>query len=120
MSQNCPNCGGTEAECPNFAAHKYADWLWERGDKSGSTRGHGEASLMRHAKRELWEEFQSSRRDLTACGLCGNTGVIDTRGRVKTPAGYECGVRAFCICPNGRAWKDAKADLGALETGNIQ
>jgi hypothetical protein len=39
------------------------------------------------------------------CGLCGNTGVIDTRLRVLTPLGQPCGVRRFCICPNGRALK---------------
>lgn len=37
------------------------------------------------------------------CGICGNRGIIDTRGKVFTPAGMECGVRRYCICPNGRA-----------------
>ncbi len=37
------------------------------------------------------------------CGLCGNNGILDTRGKVFTPVGLECGVRRFCICPNGRA-----------------
>lgn len=41
------------------------------------------------------------------CGLCGNHGVVDTRGKVRTPAGYSCGVRRYCICPNGRALKRA-------------
>jgi len=39
------------------------------------------------------------------CCLCGNRGIIDTRGKVFTPAGHECGDRVFCICPNGRAIK---------------
>jgi hypothetical protein len=39
------------------------------------------------------------------CLLCGNRGVIDTKGRVFTAAGVECGGRALCICPNGRALK---------------
>jgi hypothetical protein len=39
------------------------------------------------------------------CGLCGGYGVIDTRDRVFTPAGTSCGVRRFCICPNGRVMK---------------
>lgn len=47
------------------------------------------------------------------CCLCGNRGVIDTRGKVFTPAGVECGVLAFCICPNGRAIK--KMDPKGLE-----
>ena len=43
------------------------------------------------------------------CGLCGNSGVVDTRGKVVSPRGEDCGVRAFCICPNGRS---IKHDLG--------
>lgn len=39
------------------------------------------------------------------CCLCGNSGVIDTRGKVHTMAGVACGDRVFCICPNGRARK---------------
>jgi hypothetical protein len=39
------------------------------------------------------------------CCLCGNYGIIDTRGKVFTPAGFECGDRVFCICPNGREMK---------------
>ena len=39
------------------------------------------------------------------CGLCGNSGIIDTRGKVFTAAGVACGGVFFCICPNGRAIK---------------
>lgn len=49
------------------------------------------------------------------CGLCGNYGVVDTRGRITSGAGVVCGVRAFCICLNGRAWKEADADLARLQ-----
>lgn len=50
------------------------------------------------------------------CGLCGNSGVIDTRGRMRTAAGYESGVLRFCICPNGRTMKQKGWDLDkALE-----
>ena len=41
----------------------------------------------------------------TCCGLCGNSGIVDTRGKVKSPTGVDCGVRAHCICPNGRVIK---------------
>lgn len=51
-------------------------------------------------KDELWTEFTVD----NLCGLCGNWGVNDTRGK-KTPAGYECGAIFYCICPNGRALK---------------
>jgi hypothetical protein len=37
------------------------------------------------------------------CGLCGNTGVLDTRGRAISPVGVEAGGRYACICPNGQA-----------------
>lgn len=53
-----------------------------------------------------WREFL--RNDL--CSLCGNRGVIDTRG-MKSPAGVDCGDVHYCICPNGRAWKRLKATL---------
>jgi len=43
------------------------------------------------------------------CGLCGNHGFIDTRGKIYSPAGVECGGRFYCICPNGRAIKQARA-----------
>lgn len=68
---------------------------------------------------DLWSEFIGSDDPARAgtfgykahCGLCGNWGVIDTRGKVFTPAGVEVGVRAFCICPNGRALKKQGANL---------
>lgn len=60
---------------------------------------------------DLWLEFVGKNH----CGLCGNSGVIDTRGKIKTAAGFECGVRQFCICPNGRAWKANGADLNKLD-----
>ncbi len=57
--------------------------------------------------RDMWWEFLS---DNQMCGLCGQYGIIDTTG-IKTPAGVECGVRRFCICPNGRAMKNKKMSL---------
>ena len=35
------------------------------------------------------------------CGLCGNSGVVDTRGTLSSSTGVECGVIAMCICPTG-------------------
>ena len=41
------------------------------------------------------------------CGLCGNTGIVDTSGTAKSPVGNVfCGIRAYCICPNGRKMKE--------------
>ena len=34
------------------------------------------------------------------CTLCGNVGIIDSRG-VRTPAGVPVGRLNWCICPNG-------------------
>jgi len=48
---------------------------------------------------QLWEEFTVS----GLCGLCGNTGMVDTKS--VSPAGFPCGINAPCICPNGRAIK---------------
>jgi len=62
---------------------------------------------MKNAKSDYvtdyWEQFYATEH----CTLCGNHGVIDTRG-VKTPAGYEAGRLNWCICPNGQALR-AKA-----------
>ena len=54
---------------------------------------------------DLWREFLGDEVSRSHCGLCGNSGMVDTRGKVFTAAGYECGVRTWCICPNGRALK---------------
>lgn len=57
--------------------------------------------------RDLWMEFtvivDSPIGRIPYCGLCGNMGVVDTRSSAKTPSGDLAGIRAFCICPNGRA-----------------
>lgn len=43
------------------------------------------------------------------CGLCGQVGMIDTRGKLFTPAGVECGVLVPCVCANGRAIKEVQS-----------
>ena len=64
-----------------------------------------------------WLEFLGP-GDESCCGLCGNTGLVDTRGTVKTPKGNDCGIRAFCICPNGRLLKNLLG--GELPLGDHQ
>lgn len=54
---------------------------------------------------DTWLEFLGPPGVESCCGLCGNSGVIDTRGKVTDPRGNDCGVRIHCICPNGRAIK---------------
>lgn len=54
---------------------------------------------------DTWLEFLGPADDPSCCGLCGNSGVVDTRGKVVSPRGEDCGIRAYCICPNGRAIK---------------
>ena len=54
---------------------------------------------------DTWLEFLGPPGAQACCGLCGNSGIVDTRGKVKTPRGDDCGVRAYCICPDGRALK---------------
>jgi hypothetical protein len=44
------------------------------------------------------------------CTLCGNRGVIDTRG-VRTPAGVEVGRLNYCICYNGITLRQQGADM---------
>ena len=57
--------------------------------------------------KDTWLEFLGPPDVQSCCGLCGNSGIVDTRGKVFTPSGYDCGVRAYCICPNGRTVKAA-------------
>lgn len=61
---------------------------------------------------KLWaDEFINN--DL--CGLCGNSGVIDTRHTAVSAAGVNSGGRFFCICPNGRAMKDHYETVESME-----
>lgn len=61
----------------------------------------------------LWEEYlvyvpspMLGGLEIPLCGLCGNTGILDTRA--KSPQGIPVGIRAPCICPNGRCLKPTK------------
>lgn len=45
------------------------------------------------------------------CCLCGNKGVVDTRGKVFSAAGVDAGALVYCLCPNGRAQKRASIPL---------
>lgn len=40
--------------------------------------------------------------EISVCGLCGNSGIIDTRCSAKWD-GKNVGILDFCLCPNGRA-----------------
>jgi hypothetical protein len=71
---------------------------------------------------DLWyAEFRGPPNvpDPSHCGLCGNRGIIDTRG-LRTPAGFSVGGLFYCICLNGRALKDQRADKeGVLGLGHV-
>jgi|GEM_PF-4688326 len=56
----------------------------------------------------IWDEFFNKKVNL--CSLCGNWGVIDSRG-IKSPAGVACGRLNYCICPNGRRMKKRRWDI---------
>jgi hypothetical protein len=66
--------------------------------------------------KNLWLEFsmEASRSDglsIPICGLCGNSGIVDTTTTAKwfdKPAG----IKTFCICPNGRTLKKHKQSIG--------
>jgi hypothetical protein len=57
-------------------------------------------SALNEAVVDYWYEFYSAEH----CTLCGNRGVIDTRG-VRTPMGVEVGRLHWCICPNGQVMR---------------
>lgn len=48
--------------------------------------------------------------DTGLCGLCGNSGVIDTTG-VRTNAGVLVGGLHYCICPNGQVFRQHQLPL---------
>jgi hypothetical protein len=62
---------------------------------------------------DYWHEHYVNRG---MCSLCGNSGVIDTRG-ARTPMGLEVGRVNFCICPNGQLMREHGEHVrGALST----
>ena len=60
------------------------------------------AKITKDQLYSLWAEEYAHKGH---CCLCGNHGTIDNRGKIFTPAGFECGKIVFCICPNGRNLK---------------
>lgn len=50
-----------------------------------------------------WVKDPNMTKPLPMCGLCANSGFITTIG-IKSLFG-PCGMRGYCICPNGRANK---------------
>lgn len=69
---------------------------------------------------ELWEEYlvTPGGADIPnggpICGLCGNSGWIDTRATARSPVGKVCGDIFPCICPNGRSVKQHGVVVGQL------
>jgi hypothetical protein len=55
---------------------------------------------MKKKLTKYWMKHYLSETHL--CSLCGNHGIIDTRG-VLSPAVIEVGRLNWCICPNGQA-----------------
>lgn len=52
---------------------------------------------IKKAITDYWYAYYAAQH----CTLCGNCGVIDTRG-VRTPAGVLVGRLNYCLCPNGQ------------------
>lgn len=57
---------------------------------------------MRRQYDDLWMEFLTPEG---LCGLCGQSGYVDTRTRAITPSGQHVGIVQPCLCPNGRYLK---------------
>ena len=104
----------------------YKQWYmyWNMAPKNPRKMG-SEAPVHKRKKKpevdELWKEFLGPDSPYyfeplgvsmtnVHCGLCGNTGIVDTRGKVMTPNGMPCGVRRYCICPCGRLLKKDNSD----------
>ncbi len=48
------------------------------------------------------------------CTLCGNSGIVDTRG-VTSARGRACGRLNYCICPNGQTLRQLAPNAGQDE-----
>lgn len=57
-------------------------------------------NIVRKAVETFWASHYVD-PTVNLCVLCGNLGVIDTRGRAISRAGVAVGRLVFCICPNG-------------------
>jgi hypothetical protein len=57
--------------------------------------------MPKKAITEYWAEYYVH-PTLHLCSLCGNSGIIDTRLTAISGAGYNSGMKNFCICPNGQ------------------
>ena len=60
------------------------------------------------------EDFWFENYRTQHCTICGNRGVIDSRG-VTTSAGVSVGRRNWCICPNGQVFARRHKGLSAEE-----
>ena len=82
--------------------------------------------MKNNAVEEYWLQHYVN-ENVRLCSLCGNTGVIDTRGRAMSHAGVDAGRLNDCICPNGQAYRENRATdevrLAIVEMarpGNVQ
>jgi len=56
------------------------------------------------AAEDLWMKYTVGPMGL--CGLCGNTGMVDTTKSAVSPRGEPSGIKAPCICPNGQTLRE--------------
>ena len=63
--------------------------------------------------RDLFDEYtvwvlrEDIDMKISLCGLCGNSGMVDTRDSAIWN-NKKVGIRDYCICPNGRHRKRKK------------
>lgn len=59
--------------------------------------------------KETWLEYTVTvpyaHGPVPICGLCGNSGYLNTFNNTVSGNNTKCGIKAYCICPNGRTWK---------------
>ena len=54
--------------------------------------------------------YHFSNEEHRLCGLCGNTGELDTSSTAVSPRGLKPGGKYPCFCPLGRVSRDDKYD----------
>jgi hypothetical protein len=53
------------------------------------------------------------------CSLCGDFGVVDTRGRVLDPEGRDQGRLQWCFCPYGQSYRDGAEGSGITDSTSL-
>lgn len=79
------------------------------GSKYSASHLRQAAETLKDEEEVIWQ-YAMEHYSEQHCTLCGNRGVIDSRG-VRTPAGVLVGRLNYCVCPNGIELRKKGGDM---------